>query len=334
MKRILFPVLTAVLGAGIFIAAVELTSRFVLDDGMQFDLEMWKYARDVKVVSDDPIIGHEHGPNRQARLMGVDVRTNAHGLRDREYPIERTPGTLRIVMLGDSLTEGWGVPYDETFSKRVERMYAERGIKAEVINTGVGNWNTTQEVQYYLEKAARYKPDIVVLNFFVNDAEPLPENRRPPSFLQRNCYACILVVGRLDTLLRQMSTRKDYADFYLGLYADGHGQGWLDAKASIGRLAEETRQNGAKLLIASLPELHDVKNYRFGRITDLVRGAAEENGVSFVDVLPYLRDQESAKLWVTPPDPHPNGFANGFIAQGLFEALQKLEPARTAGAVE
>ena len=73
----------------------------IADNGMQFDLEMWKYARDVKVVSPDPLIGHEHGPDRKAHLMGVDVETNSKGQRDREIPYERTPGVLRIAMIGD-----------------------------------------------------------------------------------------------------------------------------------------------------------------------------------------------------------------------------------------
>ena len=79
-----------------------------------------------------------------------------------------------------------------------------------------------------------------------------------------------------------------------------------------------------KLLIANLPELHDVQNYRFGRITELVREAAKENNVAFVDLLPYLKKYESSKLWVTRPDPHPNAFANEILANGLFDAIRDL----------
>src|ERR1043166_7044657 len=93
---------------------IELAVRAVIDDGMQFDLEMWKYARDVKQVADDPLTGHGHRPNSQARLMGVDVRINSKGLREREIPYERTPSTRRILMLGDSFTEGWGGPSEQT----------------------------------------------------------------------------------------------------------------------------------------------------------------------------------------------------------------------------
>jgi lysophospholipase L1-like esterase len=324
MRKFVFPALLVAICLAVTAAFTEIAVRLVADNGMQFDLEMWKYARDVKVVSPDPLIGHEHGPDRKARLMGAEVETNSKGQRDREIPYERTPGTLRVAMVGDSLTEGWGVPVESTFSKRIERLYAKAGAKAEVINLGVGNWNTVQEVQYFLTKGYQYNPDIVVLNYFVNDAEPTPERRQPPPLLLRYCYSCVFFKGRLDTVLRQFTTRQDWAEFYLGLYDGGKSKGWLDAKGAIKRLADYCKQNNIRMLIAHLPELHDVQNYRFGLVTELVRQAAQENNAPFVDLLPNLQFQASPDLWVTPPDPHPNAFGNELIAAGLFSALQKL----------
>lgn len=332
MKKVLFPAILVMLCLAITAAFTEIAVRLVADDGMQFDLEMWKYARDVKVVSPDSQIGHEHGPNRKAWLMGVDVETNSKGQRDREIPYERTPGVMRVAMIGDSLTQGWGVPFEATFSKRVERLYQAAGTKAEVVNLGVGNWNTVQEVQYFLTKGYQYKPDVVVLNYFVNDAEPTPEKREAPSLLLQYCASCVFIKGRLDTVLRQLTTRQDWADYYLGLYEGGASKGWLEAKAAMKRLADYCKQNRIKLLIAHLPELHDVQNYRFGQVTELVRQAAGENNVPFVDLLPNLQFQASADLWVTPPDPHPNAFANELIAAGLFSALQRLTASTSADA--
>jgi lysophospholipase L1-like esterase len=87
-------------------------------------------------------------------------------------------------------------------------------------------------------------------------------------------------------------------------------------------LAEYCRANGIRLLIAALPELHDISQYRFQTITDLVHEAAERYGAEFLDILPYVQDQRSSRLWVAPSDPHPNAFAHSLIARGLFEALE------------
>jgi lysophospholipase L1-like esterase len=322
MRRLLFPVLLGAVTIVVTALFLEVAVRLVVDDGMQFDLEMWKYARDVKVVSPNPTIGHEHGLNRKAELMGVDVETSAQGLRDREFSLEPKPGVPRILMIGDSLTFGWGVPYEATFSKRIERLFADAGQEVEVINTGVGNWNTVQEVTYFLTKAKDFKPNIIVLNYFVNDAEPVPEHRAPPSFLMRNCYACVFIAGRVDMLRRLFFGGPSWDEYYLGLYGDGAAPGWLAAKAAIKELADYCKANNIKLIVANLPELHDVANYRFDKVTELVREAAAESGAVFVDLLPVVKNEDSAALWVTPPDPHPNAFANELLANGLFEALK------------
>ena len=328
--KIVSNLLATLIGVAIAVLCLEVAVRIFFDDGKQFDLEMWKYALEVKGISSDPLIGHNHRPNRQAFLMGAQFDTNSKGLRDREFSYEKPPGRLRIMMLGDSFTVGWGAKFDETFPKRIERMYADRGIQAEVINTGVGNYNTIQEVEYYLTEGYKYNPDIVVLNFTFNDAEPVPVSSPPPTIL-RICYSCIFVEGRIDSVLRELGDKREWTDYYLGLYGDdGHAKGWLDAKAYIAKLAAFTKAHGTKLLIASMPELHDVQHYRLQKITDLVHEAADENDVAFVDLLPYVQGVPSPELWVTPPDPHPNGLAHKLFANGIFEALQKLNVKQTA----
>lgn len=322
-RKFVFGGLAAILSIIIIAVLIEAYVRIIADDGMQFDLEMWKYARDVKQLSADPLLAHEHAPNRAAVLMGVDFQTNSKGLRDREFSYDRQPRTLRILMLGDSLTVGWGVPVEQTFSKRIEKLFAADGINAEVINTGIGNYNTIQEVEYFMVEGIKYHPDIVVLNFFVNDAEPILKHK-PLSILARVCYACVFIFGRVDTLSRKFMKKKDWAEYYLSLFGGGNAIGWLDAKDSIGKLVTYCRSHGIALIIANLPELHDVRHYRLERISNLLQDVANQYSVEYVDILPYLQKEEPPALWVTPADPHPNAHANDVIAQGLYRSLRPI----------
>jgi lysophospholipase L1-like esterase len=323
-QAFLFPALLTILLLLATCAGLELAVRLVVDNGMQFDLEMWKYATQVKSASSDPELGHVHRPGRRARLMGVEVRTNSRGLRDREFSLERRPGVRRILMLGDSLTFGWGVPLEDTFSKRIEAMYRSDGLAAEVINSGVGNWNTIQQVRFFETEGVKYEPDIVVLNYFVNDAEPVPKSRNP-SWLIRNCYACAFILGRMDSLHRLLLDGRSWDDYYLSLYDNGDGEGWRNAEKAIAQLTQLCRERGIKLVVASLPELHDVENYRFGSVTALVRATAERYGAVFVDLLPDIRRNSSSELWVTAPDPHPNSLAHQRLAEGLYRVLKRVE---------
>lgn len=182
---------------------VEGGVRLAVDDGMQYDLEMWKYARQLKRSAANPIQGFEHIPSQSGHFMGVDVNINSHGQRGREIALEKARGLTRILMLGDSITLGWGVPYEETVSKYLEKLLGEFGGEQpiEVINTGVGNTNTEMQVTYFQTHGVKFSPDIVLLNYFINDAEPTP--RRKTHFFSEHSYAYPFFAGRWDSLKRR-----------------------------------------------------------------------------------------------------------------------------------
>jgi len=51
--------------------------RVVFSESMDFNLEMWKYARYGKRIASNPLVGHEHVPNFNGFLMGVNVKINS-----------------------------------------------------------------------------------------------------------------------------------------------------------------------------------------------------------------------------------------------------------------
>ena len=253
---------------------------------MQFDLEMWRYARAIKRQSANPAIGHEHTPLTRAHLMGADVQISSQGLRDREFSLVPPPGRTRILMLGDSLAFGWGVEQDETYSKVLEGMLLKSGRDVEVINTGVGNYNTEMQVAYFLERGHKFKPQYVVLNYFINDAEPTPRDRS--NFLARHSRAYVYFSSRVDMALRMVSAgeKKDWKSYYAGLYEGDEGIGRV--AAAIERLAAYCRQNGIKLYLANQPELRDPANYPFPQVDLLVEKIAAANQIKYIPMLPAV----------------------------------------------
>ena len=150
LKAILLVVASIVVTLG----AVEGGVRLFVDNGMQYDLEMWKYARAMKRVSEIPEVGHEHRPGTHAHLMGVDVSINSTKQRNPEVPKTKPDNTYRILMLGDSLTFGWGVREAETAARRLEAALnsgGRAGPRISVINAGVGNYNFNDQVNVYGE---------------------------------------------------------------------------------------------------------------------------------------------------------------------------------------
>lgn len=97
-------------------------------------------------------------------------RTNAQGFRDDEnYKHEKPPGQRRILMLGDSQTQGFEVRQAATFAKRLERRLRDKGMSVQVLNTGMSGFGTAEELMFLQHEGMKYSPDAIVLAFFAND---------------------------------------------------------------------------------------------------------------------------------------------------------------------
>jgi hypothetical protein len=55
-----------------------------------------------------------------------------------------------------------------------------------------------------------------------------------------------------------------------------------------------------------------------------VRAVVEKQGVPFVDLMPSVENLDPASLWVTVPDPHPNGKAEITFAKAMLPQLTAM----------
>lgn len=80
-----------------------------------------------------------------------------------------TGKTPTIVMLGDSLTAGYGLKEDEALPPAVERVLAARGIRTHFINAGVSGDTTAAGLNRYDWSVKAQKPDLLVITLGAND---------------------------------------------------------------------------------------------------------------------------------------------------------------------
>ena len=303
----------------------ELLVRAAFHGSMDFDMEMWKYASQIKRPSDDPRVVFEHSPNGKAFLMGVEVTTNSLGLREGERARAKPPGTYRIVALGDSTTEGWGVAQDMTWPAQLERRLNAQPLKGfpeglhyEVLNLGVGNYNTVQEVMRLRNLGLSLDPDLVLLGYFINDAEPTPKPSR--GFLIEHSYLYAFVASRIRMFKPSTGT---YLDYYKGLYANDF-PGWREAQAALKDLASISRERSIPAIMFIIPEMHKLDdNYPFAEINHRLEQVGAAVGLPVVDLLPALKGHKpESALWVSPLDAHQNAEACGLMANGIYGALE------------
>ncbi len=122
-------------------------------------------------------------PNLSTNFGGVPVTINSRGWRDGEYSLKKPAGVRRIMVVGDSVTFGYGVKLEEMFAKLLERGLNSRGPgRYEVISLGGAGGNTYSQSRIIKENVAIYDPDLVILAFNLNDILPKIFGRRNATY--------------------------------------------------------------------------------------------------------------------------------------------------------
>jgi hypothetical protein len=159
MRRLLAPLLLAVLGTLAGVAMLELLLR-----AAGFYAPAW--------YGPDRELGWSLRPHLSGRYLGEGhawVEINSAGQRDREHALAKPPGAYRIAVLGDSYAEAMQVDVNDTFWRVLEHKLDEcrfrPGKSIEVINFGVSGYGTVHEYLLLQSTAARYAPDLVLLAF-------------------------------------------------------------------------------------------------------------------------------------------------------------------------
>jgi lysophospholipase L1-like esterase len=95
---------------------------------------------------------------------------NPDGFRDaKQWSSQKRPGTVRVLLLGDSFTFGQGSDYDQIWPVLAERELARKGTKVELVKAGIQGLDTRGELILMRQLVQRYSVDAVVVGFLIND---------------------------------------------------------------------------------------------------------------------------------------------------------------------
>jgi hypothetical protein len=216
---------------------IEVSIRLLDPLGLSYLEESSRYH--LEKVADADLI-YRHRSNFRSVYQGVDVSFNEIGLRERPL---RHPSlnVRRILLLGDSLTFGWGVPIDETYGRKLELLaQGPAGEVVETINCGVGSYNTRQQLAFLKRHGDRIAPDLVTLLFIKNDLVP---NRSPFDPWSERSFAGKSPRQKIRLALERLWTYR-LALFAFELSDDRPSQrhpespGYRDAMESLHRMGE------------------------------------------------------------------------------------------------
>jgi len=321
MRSALVNILLIICSSLICLLAGEAVVRTLYHYVPNYDFEMWRYAAEMKQPLPLAKLPFYHVPGRKGQYYGVEIRTSSLGLRDREFVIPKPPGRQRIIFLGDSHTLGWGVPEDRTASKLLDQRLSSEGRDIEVINLGVGNFNSSMEVELLKLRGLTLEPDVVVLMYYINDTEPTPTINGLSNSIARHSYL-LGYLGARASQFRIMHNRDNgLLEYYRKIYAPG-SQGLAENDAAMKELVRLCRERGIRLIIVNIPDLRRIENYPFTFATDRIHKLAEDAHALFLDLLPVFAPYGGTSLWVSPEDPHMNAVAHALASATIYEALR------------
>jgi lysophospholipase L1-like esterase len=261
------------------------------------------------------------------------LRTNHVGLRDDRPLVPKKEGTLRVLVVGDSMTFGHGVERDDAFPAVLEReLVSKLGRPVEVVNAGVLCWGQREEVGFLEHRAEELQPDFVVLQFTVaNDvldnlrylpgsAELVPDRtlgedlatqwlfRLPLAEWSRAYRLVMWHIGRHVIRYRAMMEPKRLER----------------TRALIARARDAAKKLHARFGVVIAPTIVQADRtfaevlLRTHRINDAIAASCQQDGIPVLDPLPALRQaHKEGRESYFGKDMHWNGEGHRIVGREL-----------------
>ncbi len=307
-----------------------------------------------------PLYHHDLAPDATARATWGGIRypyyTNSLGFRDGEVrTVPLASIGRRVVLIGDSFTEGVGVTFEETFAGILARELGGRGI--EVLNAAVTSYSPViyyRKIEHLLEEEGlRFDALVVFLDVsdiqdealrYRLDAADRVVDVEPPAPLSGS--ERLLRFARLNSLTANVASRTRLAlerarlsDPRERLGADAEEASWTwDARAfdawgreglalaseNVDRLQALLERHGVALELVVYPWPDQIlRRDLASRQVTFWRAWAEANGVPFLDLFPRFIGGgdpiETVRRYYIPNDFHWNAAGHRLVAQALLQ---------------
>lgn len=273
-------------------------------------------------------------PNQNGIFKGVPFRTNSFGIRGPEIARAKPAGTVRVAVMGDSLTMGSGVLEEDAYPTRLEVLLGAslHPRPVQVINLGISGLNLSVSLARLRRIGLQFDPDYVVYGWTINDLEgkDYRMQRRTKPFQSLEASGSRLVGWLGERLSATIPSIYLLPGSYLAELDDNYfhnPQVWSRFEADLDQLARLNRQRG----VCGAVFLHGVLNslgsfHPFDRFYDEVAAAASERGLFVISSIDRLRGLDERELWVNPLDSHPNAEGHRLLAESLHDGLIDLPP--------
>lgn len=261
--------------------------------------------------------------------MALHVHDENNFRRTTPFP-QKSPRTFRIMIVGDSLTYGYGIDEKFTYSAILQREL-EKEYHVETLNLGVSGHQSQDvlgKVQDFLPKLT---PDLLIYGICLNDFLPSRKGQYRkrgyevpiPVWFQDYVKKKTLVARFLDDLydksLRRFGLRADFFDDILNDF-EGYQQ----------RFGKDLEQINDFVIAHGLPPVITLvldQRPRYGgrgyKISKVAEEYATQAGMDVIETEDFYRKFDGEWMRVSTWEGHPNEAANELFAQMILRKLKQ-----------
>lgn len=296
-------------------------------------------------------------------LTGRDIlfRTNSFGFRGPELGRLMLERSFKVLFFGDSITLENYLLEDETYLGMLQARFTQEKNKQDVciVNGGIWDAGVQEEYAIFEEKTSLLKPQLVIINFYLNDSRPswgfdrekrleilkFLQNSRLISYL----YSRFAVQSYLtkNKLVRQnfrfgwiqMAKNNEYVKDKKSFFALAKaanldwGAAWEDSswpmvEKYLAKMKKVAEEKNIQLAVVCFPVSFQVyADFLENTPQEKLKNICQSMGIDYLDLLPVFRGHKDQALFYDHC--HPNIEGNKLIARELYTYVNERTPRRT-----
>jgi len=239
-------------------------------------------------------------------------------------------GGFRIMIVGDSLTYGYGVREEETYPKQIEAAL-KRDFNVEVLNLGVNGMQSEGILKIVRKYTLPLQPDLIIYGVCLNDFLPphVPDYqnnmayRFPIPEAIKETFSERTLLGRLvseayNNILMKLGLRNDFYADILKDFKNYQTRFARDVKEMNQFVLDRGLPPVVAIVLNQYPELHS-KGYQLAM-------AAEQHltqaGMTLIPTGEFYNKNDKQPMTVSPWEGHPNAEAHKIFADFVVAHLQ------------
>ena len=284
----------------------------------------------------------------------VEYTSNSYGARDKERKMKAGDSKKRIVVLGDSFIEGFGVERTKRLSDLLE---VKTGL--EHLNFGTsGNFGTIQQAILYETLAINFDHDFVVIGmlpyndffddslefgkkvyknryrpyyegsypnykitYLVSDFNKKPYKNTIKSYLRNFTLSYNIISYCISLFVYRDNSNEKLKQNYSGYY-DYSSEDLLRVRYSYERIVNLANKSGKRVLLFTIPVFSDFIRYKKNKkpapLNIALSKMSDEIGFEYFDLLPSMKKKGEIYRFFHSCDGHWNNFGHQLASEILF----------------